>query len=463
MSELRRICRVLQLYLFEAERCLTAANELQSLALQQSELSGRYKREQISRLRKASSWSQKLVNLAQALSDQSGAASAETPAAYIDQKTFAEVHSYHLHILSTLAFAHAQYSTALPLFLTRRKILQTLSDQAQTSHEQALADLEIDNLGSVVRFSAYKLGRDRRSASASVDESQEIADEFKDEELEEVYPGLVKLLTGLTEHGKKSQDANVKGQSARTLNKIMWEDKEMKIKSPEVVRAMIKVQGFILDLQRSFSRRSKAEGEVSEGIPTDTGFQWNSVPAGRNDVRGGGIMKKYDRLLAGLIEAESISRRQSNMDTTEAAGSSSQTGSADFVHQWIVYLLLSWRIRRDMILIRGLWQPTVEEVVDTVTAATAAGKNKRAKNKKPIANLHAVGQGGKALSSLGTKERGLPRIKREQACRNLQAVIKVWDTILQSVGQMQELGMIIERDQLESGIRALSSWGSSIR
>ena len=409
------------------------------------------------------------MDLAQALSKQKGAASSETSVAYIDQKTLAEVHSYHLHVLSTLAFAHAQYSTALPLFLTRRKVLQTLSDQAQTSHEQALADLEIDNLGAVVRFSAYKLGRDRRSAPASVDESQEIADEFKDEELEEVYPGLVQLLTGLKEYGKESQSANVKGQSAKTLNKIVWEGKEMKIKSPEIVRAMIKVQGFILDLQKSFSRRSKADGEGSEGTSMNAGFQWNSVPAGRNDVRGGGIMKKYDRLLAGLIEAEYISRRQSNMDSTEgagssgAAGSSSQIGSAEFVHQWIVYLLLSWRIRRDMILIRGLWQPTVEEVVDTVTAATAGGKNKRVKDKKPIANLHAVGKGGKALSSLGTKERGLPRIKREQACRNLQAVIKVWDTILQSVGQMQELGMIIERDQLESGIRALSSWGSSIR
>lgn len=116
-----------------------------------------------------------------------------------------------------------------------------------------------------------------------------------------------------------------------------------------------------------------------------------------------------------------------------------------------------------MILIRGLWQPSVEEVVDTVAAATAGAKAKKSKDKKAIPNLHAVGKGGKALSVLGIKERGLPRIKRDHACRNLQAVIKCWDTILQSVGQMQELGLVIERDGLERSIKALSDWGTSIR
>lgn len=433
--------------------------------MQQSENTSRHKREQISRLRKASSWSQQLVDLAQQLAGQKKTSS-ETPSGFVDQKTLAEIHTYHLHILSTAAFARAQYSSALPLFLARRKVLQSLSESAQTSHEQALADLEIEGLGAVIRFSAYKLGRTRRAASAEVDEVQEIADEFKNDDLEEVYPGLVQVITDLEEEAKSVQPGSGKGESSRTLNKITWEGKEVKIKSPEIVRAMIKVQQHILSLQKSFSRKTK-NGE--QAASTETAFQWNGLPAGRNDVRGGGIMKKYDRLLAGLIEAESISRRQAAMDSTDSAspsqgaGTSSSTGSTEFVHQWIIYLLLSWRIRRDLILIRGLWQPSVEEVVDTVTAVTAGAKGKKAKDKKPISNLHAVGRGGKALSVLGTKERGLPRIKRDQACRNLQAVIKCWDTILQSVGQMQELGLVIERDTLERSIKALSDWGTSIR
>ena len=459
------IYSILQLYLFEAERCLATANEHQALALQQSENSSRHKREQISRLRKASSWSQQLVDLAHHLADKKFTPS-EGSNSFVDQKTLAEIHTYHLHILSTTAFVRAQYSSALPLFLTRRKVLYTLSENAQTSHEQALADLEIDGLKAVVRFSAYKLGRTRRAASADVDEVQEIADEFKDEDLEEVYPGLVKVLTDLKEEAKQVQPGSGKGESSKTLHKITWEGKEVKVKSPEVVRALLKVQQHILSLQKSFSRKPKT-GEQAPSVETE--FQWNGVPAGRNDVRGGGIMKRYDRLLASLIEAESISRRQAAMDSTDSsdpirgAGSSSSIGSIEFVHQWIVYLLLSWRTRRDMILIRGLWQPSVEEVVDTVAAATAGGKGKKAKDKKVIPNLHAIGKGGKSLSVLGTKERGLPRIKRDHACRNLQAVIKCWDTILQSVGQMQELGLVIERDGLERSIKALSDWGTSIR
>jgi hypothetical protein len=112
------------------------------------------------------------VDLAQQSAGQKKTSS-ETPSGFVDQKTLAEIHTYHLHILSTSAFARAQYSSALPLFLTRRKVLQTLSESAQTSHEQALADLEIEGLGAVIRFSAYKLGRTRRAASAEVDEVQE--------------------------------------------------------------------------------------------------------------------------------------------------------------------------------------------------------------------------------------------------------------------------------------------------
>lgn len=98
---------VLQLYLFEAERCLATANEHQALALQQSENASRHKREQISRLRKASSYSQQLVDLAQHLAEKKSTTS-EGAAGFVDQKTLVEAHTYHLHILSTSAFTRAQ-------------------------------------------------------------------------------------------------------------------------------------------------------------------------------------------------------------------------------------------------------------------------------------------------------------------------------------------------------------------
>lgn len=388
----------------------------------------------------------------------------------MDPHSLAEIHQFHLSILSALKFHQANYAAALPLVLARRAILSVLASQATSSHEQALAEVELDKLSSIIRFSAYKLGRARQAPKVGSDEVEEIANEFSEADLEEDYPGLTELLTSVRSSGASRLAQSATGGDSTKLNTIVWNGQDVKVKSPEIVRALIKVQGYIVKVQRSFAKGKKS----------DLPFQWNALPSlGRGNLAQTGVMKKFDRLLAALIEAESISRRQASVEshTSSSSGipstSSSDappgsSNSLDFIHQYIIYLLLSWRIRRDMILSRGLWQPTVFEVVDTVLASTTNAPKK--------INLNTSSGKAAAPHALGrNKKRGLLGAKKDQALRNLQAIVKISDAVLQSTSQMtRDLGIISERgdyhedDQeaaqgLASGIERIENWARGVR
>jgi signal recognition particle subunit SRP68 len=451
--------RVLQLYLFEAERCLTTSNQIQSLLLAQPPNPSRLKRDQISKLRKASSWLSQLLSL---VSFSKGK---------VDHKTQAELQSYNLLILSTLSFSKASYGEALPLFLARRRVLLQLATGAESSHEQALAELELDGINPVVRFCAYKLGRKR---TGSGDEVSEIDADFSVEELEESFSPLSDVLNGLRE---EQGERKMGGKKGGLLFPITWAGGEVKVKSPEIVRSLIKVQQNILSLQKALIPRPKvlSKGEnrnENQAENESERFKWNDIPLGGRNTAQPGLLKKYSRILASLIEAESVSRTQASQESSSSEffppsdpAGGVQTGTTEFVHQWIIYLLLSWRIRRDLILIKSLWQPRVEEVVDTVLAPTST-KRLKGQGQGQSKNLHAQGKGSrKSTVSQSTLngQKGLTKVKKDSACRGLQAGIKIWDTVLQSLSQMGELGIVLERDEIHRGVKGMGDWVGAIR
>lgn len=103
--------------------------------------------------------------------------------------------------------------------------------------------------------------------------------------------------------------------------------------------------------------------------------------------------------------------------------STSTSKSLTTAHQYIVYLLLSHRIRRDLLLI------------DTLKSASIALPEDVAQFKVP---------GGK--------------VRLEEAVKTLAAVVKLYDTVLQSLGQLRDLAIVEEKDGVRAGVEGLEAY-----
>lgn len=118
----------------------------------------------------------------------------------------------------------------------------------------------------------------------------------------------------------------------------------------------------------------------------------------------------------------------------KASGSNSSLRSAEtskslsLVHQYIVYLLLSHRIRRDLLL------------VETMTSSDTALPADPATFKIP---------GG--------------RSKTEEAVKSLAAVIKLYDAVLQSMGQLRSLALVEEREGVRLANEGLEAYFHATR
>jgi signal recognition particle subunit SRP68 len=112
------------------------------------------------------------------------------------------------------------------------------------------------------------------------------------------------------------------------------------------------------------------------------------------------------------------------------ASSAAGTRDIQFVHAYIVYQLLSRRIQRDLVLITTLF------------SSQSSGLSRPSKKA--------------AVSSLKPK-------KEQVDARLYPAVIKLLDTILQSLGQMRNLSIVDESPDLASAVEARSSFTKARR
>lgn len=287
------VCRTLHLLLFQAERALVFSEELQqeATAAKQSQNASTYAitKEQHSRIRKAVGYATELYDLAKQLSS--------TDNARLDALTLSEIAIYLLHVQAKAAFGKANHEDAIIKFVTRRRLLSLLSENAITSHAQALANQAMDEADPLIRFCAYKQGRKQAQVTAGgQSEVDAIVADFDDDALEEGLPGYGKLVKEVTQQIEQ-RDSAEGGVAKKMLEPIAWAGETIEIRNAEVVRAMVKAQAALNALQSAQAR----EKEEQEGVKK-VAKMW----AGSR----GKAMKRWDAALAALGEAEVIARRQ---------------------------------------------------------------------------------------------------------------------------------------------------------
>lgn len=373
----------LHILLFSAERALAHSHELKALSTKPNAPPS-CRREQISWLRRSNKLALSLYDIARALSD----------ASRLNQRTLAEITIYHLSIRAELSFERGAYAEVLAELASRRRLLDTLAGAARDSYDQALATEFIDAYDPLIRFSAYKLGR------AESHDIEGVVADIDADMMEEAVPGIGKLVEGLrAETGAAELEAG-----RRTLDDVEFAGDKVEFRNAELVSAMIKVQ-------EALGRLSKSSGKALAG--------------------GRGGMKGWDRVLGVLGEAEGTARHL--LDDHEATATSTLRSthtakSLSFAHQYIVFLLLTHRIRRDLLL------------VDTLSSQPSPLPSDATVFKVP---------GGRA--------------KLEEAVKSLAAVIKLYDTVLQSLGQARSLAIVEEKDAVRRAAEAAESYFTAIR
>ncbi|KAJ6498004.1 hypothetical protein C8R47DRAFT_1184237 [Mycena vitilis] len=209
----------------------------------------------------------------------------------------------------------------------------------------------------------------------------------------------------LVEKMKVEGDAAGKGENRKKLAALVWEEQPVPVRNPELVDVLLKVQD--------------AEHRLD-------GFQQGSS----TDSKKVGTSKKavaaYDAILSALSDAEEVARKL--VEAQQLSGSSSTAapgGTRDihFVHAYIVYQLLSRRIQRDLLLVTALLS-----------------------------------------SESGPQARGAQKANSEQVDGRLfPAVVKLLDTVLQSLNQMRALSVVDDSPDLASAVEARLSFTKARR
>ncbi|WWD22836.1 hypothetical protein CI109_107330 [Kwoniella shandongensis] len=376
----------LHLLLFSAERALAHSHEFKAIKSKTPTI----KRDQISWLRRALKLSTQLYEIVQSLAATT-TSSSTGGGVKVDQRTLAEVTIYHLTIRAENAFERSNWISALSDLAVRRRILTTLSEGAKDSYDEALAIEFIDAQDPLIRFCAYKLGRP---------ESHDIEGVMKDvdeEVMEEALPGLGKLIEGL--RGETGVEEMEKGR--KRLEDVEFAGEKVELRNAEIVGVMVRVQEVLNKLEEG--KKSGAKG------------------------KGGKGMKGWDRVLSVLGEAEGVARKL--LEDHEASGSSTSLRSTktaqslSLAHQYIIYLLLTHRIQRDLAL------------VETLSSS------------------------GQSLPSDPTKFKitgGKMRV--EEVVKTLGGVVKLYDTVLQSLRQASELSVVQEKEGVRGGVEGLEAY-----
>ena len=385
--------RSLQLLLFEAERAWAHSQDLvaQSLLPANEARAGTLRHSATGRFRRAVHWSTQLLSHCQSLYASSRL---KTPS--LIQATV-----YTLVVNGRFLRYRDEFEDALIQLSVARSLLDELAERAETSRGQALAILFADEIGPEIRYCAHALGRDKAYDIDTI--VKEVAGRHRGD-IVEGYDGLIKTFRGERAAGS--------AHDKKQLETLMWEGQPVPVRNPELVDVLLKVQ--------------EAEGKIA--VPRDGTVD----DKGKNKGKGLGSKKgvaAYDAILLALSDAEDVARKlleaqqvcwltflspmltvlQNAGTLTAAAGG---TRDIQFVHGYIVYQLLSRRIQRDLVLVSTL------------------------------------------LSSHTPRTQGAPKTKEQVDARLYPAVVKLLETVVQSLTQMRNLSIVDESPDLAAAIEA---------
>lgn len=272
-----------------------------------------------------------------------------------------------------------------------RHLLDELADRAVTSRDQALATVFADEIGPEIRYCAHELGRER---AYDVDA---IAAELSEKHRGEIVEGCDALIQKFRQEG----EVTGKGEGRKKLAALMWEGQPVPVRNPELVDVLLRVQEAEAKITQS-REPARAVGASDKGR--------KGKPGGHGSKKG---VAAYDAILLALSDAEELARKLVEAQQNSGSSSTSAAGTRDihFVHAYIVYQLLSRRIQRDLLLVSAL------------------------------------------LTSHRPQASAKPK-KEHVDARLYPAVVKLLDTVIQSLAQMRNLSIVDESPDLASAVEA---------
>ncbi|KAG6869031.1 hypothetical protein C0993_004704 [Termitomyces sp. T159_Od127] len=189
-------------------------------------------------------------------------------------------------------------------------------------------------------------------------------------------------------------------EGKKRLARLEWEGQPVPVRNPELVDVLLKVQEAEAGLDGQKKEKSSKKGVAA-----------------------------YDAILSALSDAEEVARKLvevQQLARSSSSGAAAGPGGRDiqFVHAYIVYQLLSRRIQRDLLLVSAL----------LVTS-----------------------KAGQAANKSGQKKAG------QVDSRLYPAVIKLLDTVLQSLDQMRALSIVDDSPDLASAVEARISYTQARR
>lgn len=293
------------------------------------------------------------------------------------------------------------FEDALIQLCVARSLLDELAEGAETSRDQALATLFSDEFGPEIRYCAHELGREKAYDVDAI--VKELAGRHRGD-IVEGYDVLVKTFRG--------ERAGGGAHDKKQLETLMWEGQPVPVRNPELVDVLLKVQ--------------EAEGKIA--VPRDTGTVDDK---GKKKGKGLGSKKgvaAYDAILLALSDAEDVARRLleaqqvcwgaffwhvlTMLQSTALSAAAGGTRDIQFVHGYIVYQLVSRRIQRDLVLVSTL------------------------------------------LGSHVPRTQGASKTKEQVDARLYPAVVKLLETVVQSLTQMRNLGIVDESPDLAAALEA---------
>ncbi|KAI9065529.1 hypothetical protein FKP32DRAFT_1590471 [Trametes sanguinea] len=314
----------------------------------------------------------------------------------LSAEDLAQVTAYTLILNGRFLRQRYDFEDALVQLCVARNLLDSLAAAASTSREQALAVAFADEIGPEIRHCAHELRRDKAyDVDALV---SEIAPRHRNALVQDCDALLARL-------GKESGGA---AEERGKLKPLLWEGEPVPIRSPELVDVLLKVQ----EAEEKLVQARKVDEKSADA--SSTGEKKGKGAHGARSKRGG--VASYDAILLALSEAEDVSRKlvesQKMSGTTAAAG----TRDIQFVHAYIVYQLLARRVQRDLLLMSTL-----------------------------LFQLHAAQKSHSGHS----KSR-----KVQVDARLYPAIVKLLDSVLQSLEQMRTLTIVDESPDLASAVEA---------
>jgi signal recognition particle subunit SRP68 len=307
------------------------------------------------------------------------------------------------------------------LFCVARDLLDELlgAGAAQTSsRDKAVLDIWADGVGPEIRYCAHELGWEKAW------DVESFVKALGKRERDTAVPGCADLVEGLAEEEYAVSKGKGKSEGRQRLEEVMWEGQPVPVRNPELVDVLLKAQ----------------DAEARLGTAPDQ----NGAVAPKGNAKAAGSKKgvaAYDAILNALSDAEEVARKLAEAQqliggTTTVAASNGR--DIHFLHAFITYQLLSRRIQRDLLLVSAL-------ISSSSSSANTDVKKPAPNPKRP--------QVGKAKASTPA-----PRQKFQVDGRLFPAVVKLLDTILQSLGQMRTLSLVDDGIEISMAVDARLSF-----